>query len=348
MSLSDNITFSELSEIWLYDVNITLTWNWQKQQERFVGNLCRFLGDKRIKDIKPLDIDKVIVELSRRNPNTGKPMSKKTLQGLVNTLIQIFELAVENEIISRNPAVNKKKRIPRSAPTKIVECISDEAQKLILSVEHRAQTAALIMLFCGLRMGEALALQWCDIDFEQKSIFVRKTLQRVDTNLYRVKRGTKNNKTRKVPIPDYLFNYLVNIKSNNNILDSDYINTQKDGSIHTPSSWSQVWNSYNTRLNYAKYTQLYPNAKSIYSPSGIPKVLEKINAHQLRHTYATMLYKSNVDILTASSLLGHSDVKLTLSIYTHLDEKYKQINISKLNDYINDNFPSLDETEEEE
>lgn len=61
-----------------------------------------------------------------------------------------------------------------------------------------------------------------------------------------------------------------------------------------------------------------------------------------------MLYKSNVDILTASSLLGHSDVKLTLSIYTHLDEKYKQINISKLNDYINDNFPSLDDTKEEE
>lgn len=342
MELSEDITFFELSEIWLYDVNVYLSYSWQKQQERFVSHLCRFIGDKKVKDIKPLDVDKIIVELSRRNPNTGKPMAKKTLQGLVNTLIRIFDLAIDNDIINKNPASNKKKKIPRSAPTKVVECISDEAQRLIISVKHRAQVASLIMLFCGLRKGEVLALQWSDVDFKRKVISVNKTLQRVGTNLYQVKSGTKNNKTRIVSVPDYLLNFLVNLKKSNNSTDNDYISCQINGSIHTPSSWTQVWKSYNTQLNYIRYAELNPNTKSIFSPDGTPQVLEKINAHQLRHTYATMLYKSGVDLMTASSLLGHSDVKLTLNIYTHLDEKFKQVNISKLNNYINDNYSIQD------
>ena len=110
MDLSEDITFSELSEVWLYDANVYLSWNWQKQQERFVSHLCRFIGDKKVKDIKPLDVDKIIVEMSRRNPNTGKPTAKKTLQGLVNTLIRIFDLAIDNDIISKNPAANKKRK----------------------------------------------------------------------------------------------------------------------------------------------------------------------------------------------------------------------------------------------
>lgn len=339
MELNDDITFAELSEIWLYDVNTYLSWNWQKQQERFVNHLCRFIGNKKVKDVKSLDIDKIIVELSRKNPNTNKPMAKKTLQGLINTLIRILDLAVENDIITKNPAAKKKKKIPRSAPTKKVECISEETQKLIPLVQHRAQPAAMIMLFCGLRTGEVLALQWNDIDFERKIISVTKSVQRVGPNLYQVKLGTKNSKSRVITIPECLSIFLSKLKTKTNPIDSDYINCQTDGRLHTPSSWKSVWKSYNTQLNFAKYKQLYPNNDvSIFSPEGTPKVLENVNAHQLRHTYATMLYKSEVDLLTASSLLGHSDVKLTLSIYTHLDEKYKQINISKLNDYINNNF----------
>lgn len=204
-------------------------------------------------------------------------------------------------------------------------------------MKHRAQPAAMIMLFSGLRTGETLALKWEDVDFERKIISVTKSVQRVASNLYQVKPGTKNKKNRVVTIPECLSIFLAKLKIQNNSLDSDYINCQKDGSLHTPSSWKSVWKSYNTQLNFAKYKQIHPEV-SIFSPEGIPRVLDIVNAHQLRHTYATMLYKSGVDLLTASSLLGHSDVKLTLNIYTHLDEKYKQINISKLNDYINDNF----------
>ncbi|MBT3319156.1 MAG: tyrosine-type recombinase/integrase, partial [Clostridia bacterium] len=60
----------------------------------------------------------------------------------------------------------------------------------------------------------------------------------------------------------------------------------------------------------------------------------------LRHDYATSLYKANVDIKTAQKLLGHSDIKMTLQIYTHLEQDNKDIT-SKLNNlFSNDNKPS--------
>ena len=56
----------------------------------------------------------------------------------------------------------------------------------------------------------------------------------------------------------------------------------------------------------------------------------------LRHTYATMLYFSGVDLLTAQKLLGHADVTTTLKIYTHLQEKTEKISIEKFDTFISD------------
>ena len=56
--------------------------------------------------------------------------------------------------------------------------------------------------------------------------------------------------------------------------------------------------------------------------------------HSLRHTYASLLYEAGVDMLTAKELLGHSDIKTTISIYTHLSENGKKHSIEKLEKYL--------------
>ena len=56
--------------------------------------------------------------------------------------------------------------------------------------------------------------------------------------------------------------------------------------------------------------------------------------HSLRHTYASILYEAGVDTLTAKELLGHSDVKTTMGIYTHLFERGKKHSISKLDEFL--------------
>ena len=56
--------------------------------------------------------------------------------------------------------------------------------------------------------------------------------------------------------------------------------------------------------------------------------------HQFRHTFCTMLYNADVDIKTAQAVLGHSDVSVTLRVYTHFADKQKKRSIDKLNEYV--------------
>lgn len=66
-----------------------------------------------------------------------------------------------------------------------------------------------------------------------------------------------------------------------------------------------------------------------------PKVqaMEPFTAHQLRHTYATMLYDAGVDVKSAQKFLGHSDIQVTLKIYTHLSDSKEQAAVDALNQH---------------
>ena len=72
-----------------------------------------------------------------------------------------------------------------------------------------------------------------------------------------------------------------------------------------------------------------------YSPEKLPMVIETFTAHQLRHTYITMLYMAGIDVLTAKEQAGHADIQTTLGIYTHLNSEYKLHNLTKFDLFLN-------------
>ena len=121
--------------------------------------------------------------------------------------------------------------------------------------------------------------------------------------------------------------------------------TQKCGKMHTVGSWQSTWESYQNTLNYEYYCQQMRNVgrvpKPYNSPTGIPQLLQHFTPHQLRHTYCTMLYHAGVDALRASKLMGHSNVQITLDIYTHLEQKYRTIDISPFNSYVRNDVANL-------
>ena len=329
------LLFEELSMKWLETATIGVSYSWEKALKSMVGHLNDHFKGVTIDAIKPADMALLIKDLSKKNPNTNKPASKKTLKTLNQTAYRIFDYAIENDYLSKNPAEKSQKRIPKTAPTKIVEPLSDTQQSYIMDFENPTKIAVVIMMFMGLRIGELLALEWKDFDFDDLTVFINKSCSRVSSNYYTVKPGTKNGKNRKIAIPRSIVDYLETqrLRSVNSL-----VMPNKSGSLHTVSTWKREWKTYQNNLNYYVYSQkcmqkgIQPKNK--YCPTGIPDMGVTFNAHQLRHTYATMLYKSNVDVLTAKELLGHSDVKTTLGIYTHLDEKYKKINIIKFDNYI--------------
>lgn len=333
--MDNSITFSELSQQWLKIATLGLTYTYQRNLQSYVNHLNEAFGHYKVNEIKPAQIDDIIRQLYIENPHTKKPTSKKVLKNIVDCATRIFDYAIENELIYRNPAKDKKKIIPKNAPTKKISSISPEQQKLVISTEHRAKIGAVIMMFMGLRTGELLALEWGDIDLENHKLSVNKRAQRISGNQYIITEGTKNGKCRNVSIPVNLGNWLRSEKEKST---SYLVLPNKAGGVQTPTQWRSLWSSYQNEINYSAYCKnclekgITPESK--HTPNGIPRIVNKFNAHQLRHTYATLLYISGVDVLTASELLGHSNIEITLKIYTHLDQQFRELNISKFDNYI--------------
>lgn len=339
MNLSEIQTFRELSTLWFENCFSGTKYSHTRNIRSFINHLNSYLGDKPLREIKPFDIDCVINDLARCNPTTKRPTAYKTLKELVNTAKRIFEFALDNDLIDKNPARNSLKSIPKNAPQKEVTSVTKEIQKLILTTQHRCQIAAIIMMLMGLRASELLALEWNDISFDDKQATITKHAVRIDNNRYAVEYGTKNGKCRKVAIPDNLCRLLFVERQH---AKSRYIFPKTDGTINTPTSWKKAWESYENALNYASYVKNFESENftgeepvNRFDPKGFPKTIH-ITPHQLRHTYATLLYISGVDVLTAKELLGHSDVSITLGIYTHLEKEYKTLNINNFNNYLAD------------
>lgn len=333
------MTFEELSNKWFDTEIVGYTYQYTKCLQSAVKHLNSRFKNYNIEEIKSEDIKRFLTERYAFNPNTGKRGSKKLLSDIVDTGSRIYEFAIDNEYCSKNPFHNKRNLIPKRATQKTRMPLSKRQQELVMIVEHRTKTAAIIMMMCGLRLGEVLALKWDDIDFKNKKISLTKSAEQISPNQYEITPHTKNGKDRYVPIPDNIINYL---KNQCKEAESYLICPKTDGNLQTPSSYKQMWNSYQKEINYQEYKfkqiQNNENINSKFSPNGVPKVIDSFTAHQLRHTYCTLLYFSGVDAVTASKLMGHSSIEITLKIYTHLDEQFKQYNISKFNNYLKQNF----------
>lgn len=280
------------------------------------------VGNLPLKNINQQLLQPYVNELFEANPTTGKQTSKRTLQRYISVASSVFEYAIENRAIEFNPC--KYLKIPKQAKTEERRALSPSERKWIEETEHRAKPAAMLMMYSGLRRGEATALQWSDIDFKNNTITVNKSYDFKNDII-------KNPKTkagvRIVSVPDKLIQYLSTLEKK-----SIYVLTTATGKMLTNSSWQTMWNSYMVDLNLKYGVSTIKRAK--YDPRGQVITIETFSPHCLRHTFCTIMYEAGIDVLTAKEQMGHSDIRTTLAIYTHLDSQHKKKNISKLDEYL--------------
>ena len=195
----------------------------------------------------------------------------------------------------------------------------------------------------GLRRGELIPLVWSDIDFEEHTITVSKSVKLIGNRVVQ-KDGAKSKSGRRViDIPSKLVEYLKQeyqsekSKENINVL---VFPDPKSGDMFNSERWRNLWDRYLIALNDKYGIHHARTRKEDGKKQRVSKVtmltIPNITAHWLRHTFCTMLYLSGVDVLTAKEQMGHSSVETTLKIYTHLDKQYKKKNISKLDEYLNE------------
>ena len=275
--------------------------------------------------LQEFHVQAVIDALAAKNPHTGRPTSKKTLGSIKKVAVQILEIARRAHVISYNNAEGVE--VARSAPKSNRRSLTAEEIRRIESTPHRAQTAAMIMMFAGLRRGELSALSWGDINLRAATINVCRSVEFVG-NAALLKEGAKTVAgTRVVHIPKRLVAYLREQPRGIGL-----VLTQRSGKMMTKSAWRALWASYMNTLNL-KY------GKFIKKPQGnekAPMMIQPFGCHDLRHTFATILYLSGVDVLTARDQMGHADVQTTIGIYTHLDKEHKERKMGQLDVYLDE------------
>ena len=281
------------------------------------------VGRLRLVDITTADLQQIINELAQKNPRTGKPSAKKTLGDYKQVMFQVFKTAIEARAVEYNPA--EYVRIPQNAPAARRRALNDIERALIENTPHRAQTAAMLMLYAGLRRGEVVALTWGDIDLDAGTVTVNKAVTYKGDAPRSVKAPKTEAGTRVIPIPRKLIDYLSSVPRT-----SLLVATSVRGKQMTESAWKRMWESYMKVLNEAYC------GKSRFTPEkgGLPMLINEFTPHCLRHTFCTMLYEAGVDPLVAKEIMGHSDIKTTLGIYTHLSRTHKTANAALLDAYL--------------
>lgn len=282
------------------------------------------LNNAQITQIKPFELQTILFSISAKNPYTGKPMAKKTIRSYVQVINAIFDFAFDNRVITHNPAT--KLKIPQTATaTTQRRALTAEERKRVIEFEHRARPSAMLMMMSGLRRGEATALQWNDIDFENNKISVTKSYN------FKTKefKAPKNGKSRVVSVPKKLIDYLKTLPQV-----SLFVLTNARGKMMTDDSWKRLYQSYMLDMNikYAFGGSINKFAKNV----DVPMLINTFTPHELRHTFCTTMFEAGIDAVTAKEQMGHSDIKTTLSIYTHLSAKHKATQVNKLDAFYAD------------
>lgn len=327
--------FSEWSDKWLKAKESDVSHVYYKGLSGKVNKINDWIGDFEISKVRTSDMQELIDNMAKYNERTGKPTAKKTLADYKGICEQIFEMAIENRVLDYNPA--RYIRIPQKSPKEHRRALTDDEQGWIIDTPHKAQTAAMIMMYAGLRRGELIPLQWRDVDLINGTISVTKSVEIIAGKPVVKSGGKTDSSVRVIDIPFALRDFLAREHDTSNATPFQIVCAGPDGGMMTESAFRRMWESYIRDLNFKYGNRMDKKgnvAKSKYNKNGVEITIPRFTPHWLRHTFATMLYLAGVDVLTAKEQLGHSDIKTTLSIYTHLDQTYKRKSMSKLDEYL--------------
>lgn len=257
------------------------------------------IGKLKLEDVKPAHIEKLMKKASS--------LSRSAQQHIKIALNGIFETAMDNHLCSTNPA---RKVTLKKMPKKEPEVFTASEISKILSTAPAVKDGYIVelLLYTGMRIGEAAALQWVDIDRENGIIYIRRSVARKDGGGYEVK-STKSGMERQIGITDKLSRLLGTIPRN-----SLYVLGTDAGTIPNTFELSKRYMAAISAIN------------AILGPE---ESVRELTAHKCRHTYATYLLKGGANLRQVQQLLGHSSVVVT-EIYTHIDTDDVKNSVTKL------------------
>jgi phage integrase family protein len=309
-------TFEELASLWFENYKTTVKPSTFENVRSKVEKMTEeHFKELKLKKITVAYCQRVVIELSK---------SYVLYNHYLSVINRIFKYAVLMDIINSNPFDKVIKPKSRQTQRKGNFLTKEELKEFL----KLAQSATLsyffplvhLMSYTGLRQGEALALKWSDIDFENKKITVDKTAVRIKEKQTLQTPKTKNSK-RVISIDPTTLSILKSWKKDQIKIyfkngkhfegDENFIFTNQRG------EWVHIH-------NFIRYFKRFIADHK----------LKPITPHGLRHTHASLLFSAGVEPKNISDRLGHSTVQITLDLYTHITEEQRSDTVDKLLEYM--------------
>lgn len=314
-----NITVAQWIDVWLKDYKKNFVRG--STYERYVHaarNITGKIGSVKLKELKTDVVQKAINELNYE-------LSPYTVSKVLTLIRMALNQAVEDELIKTNVA--KKCKTPIGNMTESRALTKEEQIRFMELIKERAHGEVfLFALGTGMRIGEIEALTWDDIDFDAKTVRVIRTTSHykedpdVKDSKYIVKIGETKTRAGKriIPLLPELEMLLRQVKSEQNKIKMKEGEKYKDQNLVFCTNAGNLLGRSNLRLIF----------KRVVTRMGIPE----IHIHCLRHTFATRCLENGVELRVVQEFLGHSSIKMTAEIYTHVLPEMKKASIMKIAD----------------
>lgn len=290
----ENKLYADVAAEWEKQKYNNIEYTTMTRYKTYVRNTVDVWGNIYITDISTADIDAFLQRLALT-------LSNKTVKDQFSVIKMIFKYAKIMRYIKEDPC--EFLTPPKGKKAQVRDAVTEDEMNIVRnSINCTFGLLAYFLMYTGLRKGEALALRYSDIDFDNKLIRVRNSVYFVGNNPH-----IKSTKTaagqRDVILLDCLAEKLPHKSTDEYIFNYD-------GNLMPAMYFTRHWQKYQkeTGLN--------------------------ITAHQLRHTFATILFEADVSVKDAQNLMGHSDISVTQNIYTHIRQKHLNETANKLNNYI--------------
>jgi integrase len=265
------------------------------------------LGALPVQKLLPAHLAELYSKLLRegrkaRGEEAVAGLSPRTVGHVHRVLHKALNVAVEWGVTHRNVA-------SAATPPKVVDAEieildQDQAQRILQHLRGRSlYTVALLGLSTGMRRGELLALRWRDIDLDGAKVRVEQSLEQTKSGL-RFKAPKTKHGRRTIALPPFVIAELRQHWKQQQeqrlrlgmgkTPDDGLVLARWDGKPRSPNSVTKDW----TRT---------------LAEFGLPAV----SLHALRHTHASQLIDSGMDVLTISRRLGHGSPTITLNVYAH-------------------------------
>lgn len=278
--LNPDMLFTTYAKIWLENIESTIEYATFKTYSTAINAMQEAFPQYKIHEIKPSHIQSYISQSG---------LAAKTISNYIGVLYSVFESAVRDDLISKNPSQHVKKPIVRSEKVDPFEI--DEVFEIINWMQNNQPHLVglfAIGFFTGVRVGEALSMKWSDIDFVKHTITVQRTITK-----NRIKDHPKNGDYRIIDIIPVL---------------DEYLDFQKQ--------FTFMKHDWVTVTSYGKPFMKTQNITDDYFKPCLKTLgLRYRILNQMRHSFACMMIDAGENLNWIKNTLGHSTLEMLMKRY---------------------------------